>query len=815
VGEGTDTNRNDPQSDLFKLDSGITSIPDHVEFVPTPEEIRQKRIFRALKITAAAVTVAAVVFGTYGFIRQRSRAAAIAEACRHGRLAAFEDAIALTDDDGTAGWLRGAAALGRSESDVVPEGVAIIRRAATEESSVDAKLAGAYAALLEGDVQTAHAEAEGLALAGDLAPEVIFFQSLAAEASARHEAAVARASVAHQLRPDSTRYVSRWATALVQAGRPDDALARLERAPGDAPDVLLARARAELAKGGDPAPALATAQRVLGASEATTSERAWAHLVTTLGHLITGDRERATAAANEARSAIPAADETFRLRLAAALLALGRVDDAEAALGAGERAVSANPGLRALVRGRIALARDDAAKAAELLGPMPIGPERTLLEGGIAEARGTLDQAAEAYLSATRTPAHRANALALLVRVEIAREQPESAARHAEALLADHPNHPDYVPVAVDAFAANADIERARSVLEVAKRTHGDDLRIEAATGRLHLAAGEWDRALAVLSSAAERAPDDSAIQVDLGDAARRSGDAERSLSAYTRAIELRPHSVRALLGLLELALDRADVDVAREKLAKVDELVRGSDDPRLLHLRARFLVASGAGDAGMDVLRGPLRSHRRDGALRMAFAELCLQAEQYAQAARYFDAATRLDGVDLREALAGIALAHSLGRRLGTAQRALEQAAERTVTESGDPALRPARTAAALAAIEARELVTQGRIELLEDHGAAARRSVARALEKASSQGDALLLRAELAADPESLDPGQLRQAWLGRPRQPRAAGRLAVALGPTEEGCTLGRAYLSAAPRGEHAGAVRAVVGQCPSTP
>ncbi len=809
MAEGTDTNRENPPSDLIQLDSGIASIPDHVEFVPTPEELRQARVLRWLKIAAAAVTITVVVFGTYGFLRHRSRMAAIAEACRSGREAEFEAAISLTDDDATAGWLKGAASLTRAESEVAPADIEAMRRARAG-GSVEAKLSGAYAALLRGDVQTAHREAEALELNGDLAPEIIFFQSIAAEAHGRHDAAVARASVAHQLNPDSTRYLARWATALVRAGHVDDALSRLSGADQSRPDVALARARAELAKGGDPAAAIASARRVLDSNEATTAERSWAELVTALAHMVTGDGERATEAIDRARAKVPAADELFRIRVAEVLLALGRAPEAEEALGPTERPVSTEPGLRALVFGRIALSRDDVAKASHILEEMPNVPERALLEGGVAEAKGALDAAAEAYQTAARTPSLRAEALSLLVRVEIGRAQPDAAVRHVEALLADHPNHPAYVAVAVDAFAANQDLARARTLLEAAQRTHRGDLRIDVAQGRLHLAAAEWDRALEVLSSAAERSPTNSAIHVDLGDAARRSGDAARAQAAYARALELRPRSVQALLGLLELALDRYDIDEARTRLSSIDAIVDGSDDPRLLQLRARYLVASGAGEEGITALSAPVRNNRRDGAIRVAIGELCLQAEHYAQATRYFEAAIRLDGVDPREVLGYLALSHALSHRLGTGERALEQAREQDAADA-EEGVRRERSAAALATIEARELVAQARLELLDDRGAAGRRSLALALEKAPTLGDALLLQADVAVLDQAVTPDQLRSAWLGRPRQPRAAGRLAIALGPTDEGCAMGRAYLAASPRGEHAGEVRALIGQC----
>ncbi|MBC7172237.1 MAG: hypothetical protein H5U40_07430 [Polyangiaceae bacterium] len=235
---------------------------------------------------------------------------------------------------------------------------------------------------------------------------------------------------------------------------------------------------------------------------------------------------------------------------------------------------------------------------------------------------------------------------------------------------------------------------------------------------------------------------------------------------------------------------------------------MRGSSDPRILGLRARYFVASGAGEAGMEALKAALRANRRDGYLRVAMGELCLQAEQYGPAARYFDAAMRLDGVDPREALAGLALAYALDRRRGPAERALDQAGEQSAGE-GDA--RPARSQSATAAIAARELVARGRLELIDDRGPAARRFAARALERSPSQGDALLLDAQLAIEQESITPEKLRRAWLGQPRQPIAAARLALALGPNEEGCALGQAYLMAAPSGRDANAVRELVGRC----
>ncbi|MBC7171508.1 MAG: hypothetical protein H5U40_03730, partial [Polyangiaceae bacterium] len=327
MAERRDTTREDPLSDLIHLDSGIASIPDHVEIVPTPEELRQMRIFRALKIAAAAVVIASVVFGAYGFLRARSRGGAIAEALEGGRALAFERAISLTDDENTLGWLDGALSLTRTEA----ERTGASAGPHAGDGSLDGKLAGTYAKLLGGDVAAAFADAEALELTGDFASEAIFLQSLAAEATGRLEAAVARASVAHQLRPSSSRYLARWSTALTRAGHPDDALARLDRANGESPDIALARARAELAKPGDPTRALEAAQRVLAAEDANPAEKSWAYLINALAQLRGGHREQASTAIDAARAKMPVADELFRIRLSEALLALGRATEAGAA----------------------------------------------------------------------------------------------------------------------------------------------------------------------------------------------------------------------------------------------------------------------------------------------------------------------------------------------------------------------------------------------------------------------------------------------------------------------------------------------------
>src|SRR5690606_32102363 len=132
--------------------------------------------------------------------------------------------------------------------------------------------------------------AEGLQLVGELAPEMIFAQSLAAEAAGELEQAAARAGVAQQLRQSSSRYRARYANALTRVGRPDEAR-RVIGAAKDAsePALLAAQARAALAEGSLDA----ARQAVQGLSEAEArnpSEEAWGALVTGAAHAAEGAR---------------------------------------------------------------------------------------------------------------------------------------------------------------------------------------------------------------------------------------------------------------------------------------------------------------------------------------------------------------------------------------------------------------------------------------------------------------------------------------------------------------------------------------------
>jgi hypothetical protein len=78
-------------------------------------------------------------------------------------------------------------------------------------------------------------------------------------------------------------------------------------------------------------------------------------------------------------------------------------------------------------------------------------------------------------------------------------------------------------------------------------------------------------------------------------------------------------------------------------------------------------------------------------------------------------------------------------------------------------------------------------------------------------NDADVLLLLADVEEDRERSPEEQLRLAARAPVPMPIAFGRLAILLGPTEEGCEMARQYLSANRASRIARRVRDVARQC----
>jgi tetratricopeptide (TPR) repeat protein len=202
--------------------------------------------------------------------------------------------------------------------------------------------------------------------------------------------------------------------------------------------------------------------------------------------------------------------------------------------------------------------------------------------------------------------------------------------------------------------------------------------------------------------------------------------------------------------------------------------------------------------------MRNAVSRHSRNAGLRLAGARVYLQGDQYSKAAIYYQQAKRF-GADARTAETGLALAQVYGRRRLGAEKTLERAAE-----VPDDAAEPPPSPSAL--VQVWELVVKARLALADEKRGLAVRYATRASELVPNDADVFLLQADIEEDRERSPEEQLRLAANAPVPMPVAAGRLAVLLGPTQEGCEMAGRSLEANRTGRLAKRVRDVARQCP---
>jgi tetratricopeptide (TPR) repeat protein len=322
---------------------------------------------------------------------------------------------------------------------------------------------------------------------------------------------------------------------------------------------------------------------------------------------------------------------------------------------------------------------------------------------------------------------------------------------------------------------------------------HGSHARVLLAKGEPAKAVGELDRAV-------ELSPGDASLFALRGDAAREVGSNQEAKASYEKALQLDPGQPRALSGFVALLIDMDDFARAAEIIDQMDKAkVR---DLRADEQRVRFLVRTGAGQRGTTTMRNSVGRHRKNVALRLAGARVYLQAEDYARAGVYFQQAKR-NGADVRLAEAGLALAQIYGRRKLGAENSLERATT-AVDADGNPLKAGPQ-------VQVWELMVKARLALDDEKRGLAVRYAQQAGGLVPNDVDVRLLEADIEEDRERSPEEPLRKAANAPIPMPIAAGRLALLLGSTEEGCEMAARYLKANRSGKLAKRVRDVKRQC----
>jgi tetratricopeptide (TPR) repeat protein len=376
----------------------------------------------------------------------------------------------------------------------------------------------------------------------------------------------------------------------------------------------------------------------------------------------------------------------------------------------------------------------------------------------------------------------------------------EEAFEVLRTALAAHPSHLTLVDTAARAYIDAGQLAEAERVTSAALGTFQEEGWAHGSHARVLLANGEPAKAAVELERAVELSPDDASLHALWGDAARAVGKTDQAKTGYEKALQLDPGEPMALSGFVALLIDTGNFPRAAEIIEQMDGgKVR---DLRADEQRVRYLVSTGAGQAGVTTMRDAVTRHDNDASLRLAGARVYLQAEDYARAERYFEQAER-NGSSARLARTGIALAQIYGRRKLGAEKSLERAAE-AIDAQGRPLKAEPQT-------EVWELIVKARLALADEKRGLAVRYASQAAELMPNDADVQLLLADIEEDREGSPEEHLRKAANAPVPMPVAAGRLATLLGSTEEGCELAARYLKANRSGKLASRVRDVSRQC----
>ncbi len=798
-------------SDLFsvKAYSSGTSIPVIDKVPETKEEIQRRRIVRTTWAVIAALTVAAGVW-LYIYVSHRMAVTeAFERASDDGRVASARAALELIegDDDpvsrAMALRLRAMLVLAGEEEDAEAIAAAL-EGLPTDDYDVarERGVAATYLALAGGDLSRAMETASAIvATQGDHKAEALRARALAAWAVGNLEIASLAAEHAAGERPDAPRHVALHAELLALRESADAALARLERLPADRRNAVthIARARIMDQAGVALAELADEARGVLDDAEATGRERAWAQLLLARAAAASGDRISAREHLDHAAEVAPPGDELFTLTLTEAALRMGAISFAEESATRLPSPLSVDAGRRAQLSAELALARRDLRGADAALRLAPGGARTSLARARLLEARGELEDARGLYLEASEEPAYRVPALVHLASMELAEGRAEQAAGRVEPLLADHPNHPDVVPVAVAAQLGLGHPDAAMERVTPALEAHPGDVRLLAARAHVQAALAQWEAALATLDAALRIESDDADLHADRGRAAQQLSRLEVAREAFDAALVIQESHPVALAGRFRLDVDQLRLADARRILERVDAAeIRSLEVERL---RARLLVMEIAGASGTRAVRRALDTYDDDPALIAELGWLYMQSEEYAQAIRRFS--QLLEGEeDPPEAILAKGLAQIRMRLANPAKALLDDFVEAHPEETLSPVLR-----AEIHALRAR-------IAWTEHDRAAATREAEAAIRLDRQNGEAHLVLAEVAVDREDeAAAGTAYEASLAGPH-PSSRGLALLAIREevvTPATCEYARRYRRAAPAGQYARGIWRVQRDC----
>ncbi len=805
-----DSSSRQQSPDLFQVENATPSLAPVDRIVLPQREAMKRRIRRLILAGIAALVFFLIAHMVLGWIHARRLSAALDEVISDASPSTVDHALALLrddPDDSVRARLLATGALG-GDADKLREAEALLAESA-EQNDPDQRIARVYAFLAEGDAREAHAEVGRPSKYGNQADAFLLGRARTAAARGQWAQALPDAQEVVASRPGAPEPAALLARIKARTEGPEAALAVLGESD-ETSATQIERARIAGLLQGDADQALSLAEEVRNDDDAAVVHKAWADLIGGVLAYRRGAIGEAYAHARAAADPELRVDEELVVGTAQLLLALGKAGDARRVL---ER-LSSGPSADLFTRAHViawwyAQTGDMRAGLATLSGA-GFGPEkeakpafRALVMAellGASTRERERERALGLYRETTTDATWGVAASEALAEALGEDGEADDAIAVLQAGLAAHPNHLTLVDAAARALVDAGRLEDAEKITSAALAAFDEEGWAHGSHARVLLAKGDSEGASSELARAVELSPEDASLVALQGDAARQRDSASEAKASYEKALALDAGQPRALSGFVTLLIDTGDFARAGEVIAQMDSAkVR---DLRADEQRVRYLMRTGAGQSGTTAMRNAVMRHPKDVGLRLAGGRVYLQAEDPNRAASYFQQAKR-NGADARMADTALALAQIYARRKLGAEKTLERALE-AVDEAGNQLRSTAQT-------KVWELIVKARIALADEKRGLAARYAQEAGEMRPDDPDVHLLEADIEEDRERSPEAALRKAANAPVPMPVAAGRLAVLLGPTEEGCEMATRYLKANRGGRYAARARDVRRQC----
>ncbi|MGD8608086.1 MAG: tetratricopeptide repeat protein [Myxococcales bacterium] len=799
------------RSDLFKVEEPTPSLAPVEKIVLPPEEALKRRIRRLIAAAIAAVIFLYLIHVALGLIHDARVDSALDEVINDASPDTIDTALALLRDNtdpSVRARLLAMAGLG-GDHEKLEEAEQILASSA-KQNDPDQRIAKIYAFLAEGDARAAHAEAERPAKYTNQADAFLLARARSAIARGQWDQALADAQTVVASRPGAPEPAALLARITARTEGADAALAVLGRVSDPTPASEIERARITGLLQDEREEGISLADQVLADDDATVVQKAWAHLIEGVLAYRRGAIGLAYEQTRAAAEPVLRVDEVLVLEAAQVFLALRRTGDAKQLLSRLSSGPSADLFMRThVIAWWYAQTGDMRAGLATLEGA-GYGQEKEakpafralVLAELLRNSRRNADR--ERAKSLYREAAAdrdwgvvASNALASWLLEE--GDAQESLAVLTAALGA-HPHHLTLVDTAAQAYLEQGRVDEAEKVTRSALQAFPNEGWAYGSHARVLLAKRDFAEALGALDRAVELSPDDARLYALRGDAAHAVGSIEAAEQSYQKSLEIDPNEPRALSGLVASLIDTGNFERAEKVIEQMDQAkVR---DLRADEERIRYLVRIGAGQAGVRTMRSAVSRHSKNVDLRLAGARVYIQAEDYRRAGVYFQKAKR-DGANPRLADTALALMQMYSRRKLGAENSLERAAEATDAEGNPLSAGPQ--------VRVWELIVKARIALADDKRGLAVRYARQAEDILPGDPDLSLLEADIEEDRDRSPEEALREAANAAIPLPVAAGRLAMLLGPTEEGCQMAARYLRANRATRLANRVRDIYRQC----